>query len=278
MRFIPRLPQDNVNVSKTSALKEFFVLLGIISGVLLLIYLILGFALNIIVDKIPPGVERGIGSFLSKEYKVKNSETSPLEVKMQKLLNGLVAKAPDLENGYKFNVQIVKNDDFNALALPGGNIVVFSGLIREIQSQNELAMILAHELGHFVHRDHLRKLGRGLVLVVISSVLFGERSSVTQFMEQTLITADLKFSRQQEIAADKFALDLLNEKYGHVAGAKELFQLMKEKKSVPAFFKFFSTHPDSEDRLNIIMEEMKRKGYFVKDVIPLDPVYRNIKQ
>ena len=44
----------------------------------------------------------------------------------------------------------------NAVALPGGNIVVFAGLLKEIKSENELAMILGHELGHFAHRDHLR--------------------------------------------------------------------------------------------------------------------------
>ncbi len=278
MRFTPRLPQDNVNVFKTSDLKDFFWLLGIILAVLVLIYLVLGFALDIVVDRMSPKVERGIGNFFSKIYEIKNDEISPLEENIQRLLDRLVSKALVLNMSYEFKVHVVENKDFNALALPGGNIVIFSGLIEEINSENELAMILAHELGHFIHKDHLRRLGRGLVLVVISSVLFGESSSVAQFMEQTLITADLKFSRQQEIAADKFALDLLEKKYGHVAGSIELFHLIKEKENSPAFLKYFSTHPAPEDRLNIIIEEIKTNGYLVKDAASLDSIYRDVKQ
>ncbi|MDP8233621.1 MAG: M48 family metallopeptidase [Candidatus Saelkia tenebricola] len=275
MRFTPRLPQDNVNVSKTSDLREFFWLLGIILAVLVLVYLFLGFALDVVVDRISPKMEREIGVVFNKMYKIKDNEISPLEESIQKLLDSLVEKAPALNMDYEFKVRVVENNDFNALALPGGNIVIFSGLIKEINSQNELAMVLSHELGHFAHKDHLRRLGRRLVLVVISSVLFGERSSVAQFMERTLITADLKSSRQQEVVADKFALDLLDKKYGHVAGGRELFQLMKKKGNLPMFFQYFSTHPAPEDRLNIMMEEIIINGYLVKETIPLDPIYRD---
>jgi predicted Zn-dependent protease len=52
----------------------------------------------------------------------------------------------------KINVYLMENEEINAVALPGGNIVVFTGLVAQVESENELAMVLAHEMGHFTHR------------------------------------------------------------------------------------------------------------------------------
>src|SRR5690606_35172182 len=65
---------------------------------------------------------------------------------------------------------VMASDELNALALPGGAIVVTRGLLDQVDDA-ELAFVLAHELAHLEHRDNLRAIGRGLVLTVALSLV-----------------------------------------------------------------------------------------------------------
>ena len=267
MKFTPAVFKENVNISQRKPLSEFLTLLGGISGVLLIIYFVLGIALDIVVKKLPNKIERQLGGFFEKTYHFKESRT-PLEQKIQNLLDQLVEYVPD--SSLNFTVHIIDEEEINAIALPGGNIVLTSGLVQEIDSQNELAMVLAHELGHFVHRDHLRGLGRGLVLMFISAVLFGSSSEVTDFLMGTLTTSNLKYSRKQEMLADNFALELVYKKYGHAGGATDFFKKMKGREKLPHFFQFFLTHPFSEKRISLLESAIQKRNYGIEPVVPFD--------
>ncbi|MBL7085033.1 MAG: M48 family metallopeptidase [Candidatus Omnitrophica bacterium] len=271
MKFTPRTFKENVNISPGSPLRDLFVLLGGILGALLLIYIILGFALDILVERMPAKFEKRIADFFSRTYGLE-TPSSPAGIKTQELLDDLVQYLPEEDSG--FTVYLHESSDVNAVALPGRHIIVFSGLLEEIESENELSMILAHELGHFANRDHLRGLGRGLVLMFISAVLFGADSSFANFSQRALLAADLKFSRQQETAADLFAIELLYKKYGHVGGACDFFQRASAKSDLPRFGKFLSTHPYPLDRINILQRRIKRNGYPIKAKIPLGLVFK----
>ena len=272
MKFTPKEIQGNVNISTTHPLKEFFILLFGILGALLVIYLILGLVLDILVDRMQLGLENKLGILFKQRFESSKSLT-PAEKEMQRIIDDFLPYMPATK--YQFRVYIINQDKVsNAVAVPGGLILVYSGLFKDIQTENELAMILAHELGHFAHRDHLRGLGRGLVLAAISIVTFGADSAITQFLMDILITTDLRFSRKQEAAADKFALELLNKKYGHVAGATDYFEHIKDKKTLPRFFKFFSTHPLYPERITMLNEEIKNKCYQIKEKIPLNPIFK----
>jgi predicted Zn-dependent protease len=267
MKFTPKELKKNVNVSAGSPLRELFVLLGGILTGLFLIYIILGITLDILVERIPAQLEKFSGNLFSKTYSLQQPSSSK-EKKVQKILDSLVKDFP--EKDLCFTVHIQDNKDANAVSLPGGHILIFSGLLKEIETENELTMILAHEIGHFVRRDHLRKLGRGLVLVFLSAVLFGADSGVVEFVQNALITAELKFSRKQEKMADKFALDLLYKRYGHVAGATDFFVRIQDKQNNSKFLKFLSTHPYARDRISFLKEQIRKKGYVIKEKIPLN--------
>lgn len=271
MKFTPRQLEENVNISKTHPLKEFFVLLGGIFGILFIIYLVLGFTLDILVGRIPTEFEEKLANVFSRRF-LWDKPFSEAEREAQKIVDELSNYIP--QKSFVFRVHIAKDPQVNAIALPAGHIVIYTGLLKEIESENELTMVLAHELGHYIHRDHLRGLGRGLVLMLISSFIFGIDSEITEFFIRIFLTADLRFSRRQEMAADKFALELLNKKYSHVGGAVDLFEhLYKKKKDTPGFFKFFSTHPLYSDRINLIKEQIDIHKYEIKEKIPLNPVF-----
>ena len=175
MQYIPKLPETNVNVTPTSPLKDLVVMLGGVILLLVALYVLLGLAVDLLVPRISPAMEARFSGYFSSMRpggEVKTSAGKPL----QKLANNIQQQCVDLP--YPLNVEVVEDETVNALALPGGNIVIFSGLIDAAESENELAFVLAHEMGHFANRDHLTSMGRGLVFVVLNSVVFGADSVI----------------------------------------------------------------------------------------------------
>ena len=270
MRYTPKELNDNVNISKSSPIKELFFLLSFILAAILGIYLLLGLAVDIVVSKLPETVEQKLTKLYEPIYKNLKSE-SPAGKKIQELLESLNKKSR-LQN--KYEAYIVKNNQVNALALPGGKIIIFSKLLEEIDSENELAFVLAHELGHFAYRDHLKALGRNLVLFTLSSALLGQDSSASQFLGNSLTKAEMKFSQTQEKNADLFALDLLYKKYTHAGGALEFLEKAQQKEKVSKFFYFFTTHPHPETRVKALKERIKKKKYSIQETTPLDKSFK----
>lgn len=246
-------------------------LCGSILGIIISLYFVLGFSLDILVDRVSLETERKLAEFFSRKFYL-SKDRSDAEKATQKIVDDLAGYLP--ETSYKFSVHIVSGKEANAFALPGGNILVNTALIDEVGSENELVMVLAHELGHYMHRDHLRGLGRGLALTVMSVFLFGNNSDVTQFLMRALLTTDLRFSRKQEAFADVFALGLLYKRYGHAAGATDFFQHATKKKRYPRFLKYFSTHPHDSERISMLHEEIVRRGYKIAKKVPLDSSIR----
>ena len=240
MEYTPRPIRDEVNVSPEHPLREFFLLAGGLLGGLLVLYLVLGFILNLVVPRIDPSLEEYLGNFFLASFTQEEKPTTAGQ-RLQALLDDLVheMEAPTR----KYRVHLVPSREANAFALPGGHIVVMSGLVLEALSENELSMIIGHELGHFRNRDHLRGLGRGLVLVVFSSVLFGADSALSRLSATLLGSAEMKFSQRQELQADARGLELLVKKYGHAGGATDFFRRVGEKEKGNRLTYFFASHP-----------------------------------
>jgi predicted Zn-dependent protease len=264
VKFTPKNIAENVNVSKTHPLAEFGWLLGGLLLLVLILYLLLGVATDIAVTKIPVSAEVWLGEHFVDRMDAREKE--PLQRLIQPLLDNLPVDSPLRE--YDFYVQMVANDQINALALPGGQIVVFSGLIEQAESENEVAMVLAHELGHFAHRDHLRRLGRGLGLTVAAIVLFGEDSAVSNLASKFFLVGESHYSREQESAADRFGLELLVASYGHAGGATDFFaRVGKDAGSRVPYL--LASHPHPDDRVRELQGLITANGYRVDAVVPL---------
>ncbi|MEE8423625.1 MAG: M48 family metallopeptidase [Thermodesulfobacteriota bacterium] len=274
MKYTPRKITENVNISKTSPLREFFLLTTGILGTLIIIYLALGLLLDLVVPRISYEMEDYLSSLF--EYAYRNEEQhSPAVEELQNLLDKLVSIGGFDERKYK--IHLMRSPVVNAMAIPGGHIVVFSGLLEKLKSENELAMILGHELGHFQNRDHLRGLGRGLVLMFLASATLGIDSSVSKILQSTLITTEMKFSRKQELQSDEWGLELLEKMYGHAGGATDFFiEMSKEDKHSRAAY-FFATHPYPEDRIKALQSLIKDRNIPVLETKPLDQALRSVE-
>jgi len=267
MKFTPKEIPDNVNVSKTHPLIEFFWLVGGLVLVVGIVFFTLGLLTDLAVSRTSPKIETWLGKYLAIDMQ---GEANPA---LQRRLDALLATLPEDSplHEYEFTVSLINSDTVNAMAIPGGRIAVFRGLIEKVESENELAMVLYHELGHFAHRDHLRGLGRGLGLTVGTALLFGSDSGAADLVAKTLLSFQADYSQDQESAADSFALDRLAEHYGHAGGATDFFNRLVGPASSQAehIAYILASHPHPQDRIDAINSLIQEHGYSVETAIPL---------
>lgn len=254
MKYTPKTIEGNVNVSKGSPLGEFFILSSGLLAVVLGLYLLLGLAVDWIAPRISPETERRLAGYLPSPVDEKENDAEKAAT-VQKLLDEI--RRDCAATPYPLTVHVRKSDMVNAMALPGGNIIVFSGLLDKITSEKELAFVLAHEMGHFKNRDHLKGLGRALIFLSLTAILFGEDSGVGDLMGATLNVTELGYSRSRETSADEFAVEILHCRYGSAAGAAGFFRLLASEQRGSLGGHYFSTHPDIEKRI-IHIEEHSR--------------------
>lgn len=264
MKFTPRALTGNVNVSSGHPLTEFAWLLGGLLTLLLALYLAFWLTSELVAPRVPVAVEVWAGQHLLGKLE---QESSPA---LQKRLDGLLAVLPTQSSlhRYDFSVSVVSSDEINALALPGGHIVVFSGLLKEIRSENELAMVLAHELGHYRRRDHLRGMGRGLGMTLLLATLFGQDNRAAGIAAGFFSGMEMRYSQKQEIAADSFGLQLLTARYGHAGGASDFFE-RQAGNAGSRFDYLLASHPHPQARIASLQRMVADAGYRLAETLPL---------
>lgn len=255
MSFDPRLPRDDVNASKTHPLAD-AAWLAVGAAVAGLALAVLALALAELGARwLPASLEaRLFGGLALAEGE------HPRAPAARDLLARLAARWP--ENPYELHLSILDEELPNAFAMPGGSITLTSGLLEQVESENELAFVLGHEIGHFAGRDHLQAIGRSLALWLGVGVLFGSVGAETV----PAIAADLAsrgYDRGQERAADRFGLALVAEEYGHVAGAERFFARLPDAKARlgDRAAAWFATHPVSEKRITALHAHARNRGW-----------------
>lgn len=226
--------------------------------IVILIYILLGLTVNLIVPHISVDLEKKMAAPFIRSMYAQDADTTRQHY-IQALTDDLQGRCTALP--YHFQVHVRKAPTINALALPGGHIIVFTGLLDHVTSENELAFVLAHEMGHYAHRDHLRGMGRAVVFMTISALLFGPESDVSRWVATGLSMTEMSFSRSQETQADEFALETLNCAYGHVAGTTDFFEKIQKEDDPGMFGHYFSSHPENHQRISHLRNISRNRGF-----------------
>ena len=193
---------------------------------------------------------------VEKEYKF---SADPLQQKRVEDIGKKIAAVSDRkEIDYYFRV--LEDDDVNAVSLPGGYVYVNSGLLDKVANDDELACVLAHEVGHIVARHSIKKLQamqsysvlRLLVAVAPGTAGVGSAADAafTQFL--------LGYSREDELLADQ-----LGARYAKLAGYDPhamiifLTKLQDINRRMPSReHSYFKTHPYVPDRIRVVKQEL----------------------
>lgn len=269
MDYKPNLPKKNHNVSHQNPFQEFLLLSVGALVVIATLYFILGLFVDRAVGYLSP--EREAELFSKMTWSDSSTVLTPEQKETQDDLQILLDRVRTcIDISYPVSLSFVPSSDLNAMAYPGGKIIVLSGLLEQNLSENGLAFVLAHELAHFKNRDHLRGLGRSLVIASLSALLLGGSSDISQALAPTLSLREAQYSQGRESEADYLALGALNCLYGHVGGATELFQRLAafEKRSALSPLGYFSTHPRSDNRIAALEQQAKERGFYMGEVIP----------
>ncbi len=177
-------------------------------------------------------------------------------------LGSEVADSMDLPADLELKFFVIEGETVNAFTTLGGYIFVFDGLMAELDDENSLAMVLGHEIAHAVNRDPLSTMGRGILLQIMITSLSGnggiDPSTTSELGFDIMLNA---YSRDQEEDADRLALLALQKRYGHVGGATDLFETLEESYGGEEPPELFSSHPDTDDRIAMIREMAKERGW-----------------
>jgi len=264
MKFVPRvLPPGAADASRghdRHPLRELTLLVAGVGAIFAVLYLAAVLLADAVVTRISPATEgRVFASFATNLPQATALAPELLERKAMadRLLTNLLVKA-DLP-GLPVHLMVWDKDDTNAVALPGGTIAVTTGLLRCLDEEPGMAFVLAHELGHFHGRDHLRGLGRQISFQVVSALVLSSSGDLQMGAGQVGQLAFLSHSRQRESAADHYALKLVHDTFGREAGSTKLFEMLGQE-GLPGWARVFTTHPATEERIQELQryaEELK---------------------
>ncbi len=252
MKFVARKPSNGINVSDTHPLAEAGLLIFGLSFIFVTIALVLVFLVELALRFISPETEADFFSTWIPADLISIEGDDPRLLETRSLTRRLAAHWPD--SPYAFRVDVTHSEIPNAMAFPGGLIIVSTALLDRVETENELAFVLAHELGHFRNRDHLRMLGRGVIFSIVFSMLLDDGGGETVGL--TVANLTLRgFSRDQESEADLFALGVLQAEYGHVDDSWRFFQrLLAEDLDDYWLGIYLSTHPAPQERIDELRE------------------------
>ncbi|UTW00460.1 M48 family metallopeptidase [Marinomonas rhizomae] len=173
---------------------------------------------NIIAEALPDSANQALSSYALQFLDSSILEPSQLPKSTQeKILQHFkedIAPLYQANNATSFSLHFRrwplngKDSIANALALPNGNIIITDRFVELVQNDNEMDIVLLHEMGHIVDRHALKKVIAGSIMTVISSLILGDASSVADFgvgIGSFLVSNT--YSRHYETQADRFAYE-----------------------------------------------------------------------
>jgi predicted Zn-dependent protease len=176
---------------------------------------------------------------------------------------------------FNYHFYIVESSQFNAFAAPSGLIFFYTKLIESMNSEDELVSVMAHEVGHVVRRHLASRMKKGKVINIASlgaalaAIALGGGGAAAQGLLAGSLaagqSAQLHFSRQDEIEADLLAYQWMQDMQRDTVGQKRMLQTMRRitRYRTGQIPQYLLTHPDPEARLD-----------YVESLIAADKDYR----
>lgn len=193
-----------------------------------------------------------------------------------KKLNAFASQL-NLENEIPITITVVNNSQINAFALPNGEIVIFTGILEQMENYEELVGLISHEVAHINKRHSMKMLARNVSGYIFISAIFSDVNGIMAIISDNANNLQsLSYSRRFEREADSEGFRLMVSNHVNPDGMVWLFQrLQKEDQLVP---EFISTHPMTEKR---IVEIKRMKGlykYGIKESSSLENLFQQIKE
>ena len=197
--------------------------------------------------------------------------------------NRILATLP--QQPFKYQFHVIKADIYNAFATPAGHIFIYTGLLNAMKDEEELAGILGHEIAHVYCRhisqkiERSKKIGMATLAGVAAGVLMGiggageAAGAVTMGSMAAGQTAELAYSRENEMQADQLGVEFLTKADYSASGLLEILKKIRSKTwfgsdQIPTYL---MTHPAVEDRIAFITSWLESYNQKSTPIAPVNP-------
>jgi predicted Zn-dependent protease len=214
-------------------------------------------AITLISEKQEIQIGRDIAKQVEKQYGLVKDDALQARVQKIGLDMAKVCERPKLPYSFK----VLDSKEVNAFCLPGGFTYIFKGLVDQMPSDEELAGVIGHELGHVAKRHSIKQMEKGLGLTIASALFLGDKGGAMALVIKDMLMAGL--SREDEREADHLGFVYISK-----AGYNPYSTLMSMKKlsemDQPYDYGLFADHPESLQRVKAINSELTKNNIFPK--------------
>lgn len=237
-------------------------------------------------SKYEQGVAARLYEDLNQEYRITEFKAGSLEYETLKRLEANIIRSKFKNE--EFKVHHIDDQLINAYYIGDGNIMLFGGLLQKVNTEDQLAGLVAHEMGHAVEEHLTEDLERNLGLSILN-ILFNHFTD-NQYQTMTNAAQNLianGYSREQEQESDIYAVDLMLRSGYDPDGLVELMKIFKENSNNFKLLEFTQTHPIPDSRIyyleKYIAEKKSNRASGDKDSAVQDsglalPEHRNYKK
>jgi len=222
-------------------------------------YFLLRQAAQASVTILPRSWDEKLGELALKQVSLEGSVIE--DPVLTRAVNAMVERmAPHAGGGFKYRVRIVEAPVVNAFALPGGAIVLYTGLLRAAATPEQVCGVLAHEMAHVERRHGMQRITQTVGVVATVQLLFGDVSGLAatavEILQQGAINS---YSREQEHEADMDAVRTLARSAIDPAALADFFVLLEKRQgNLPSVIAWLGTHPDLSQRVVDVRAQAKR--------------------
>ncbi len=232
---------------------------------------------------IPTRQEAAIGASMARQ--IARTERVLADTVWQNYLAGVgrdivtVCDRRDIE--YHFTV--IESEQVNAFAIPGGYVFFYTGLLRQLESEAELAAVLAHEISHVVARHGVKRLQAAMGVSLAWELVFGD--DISQAVEAAaqlgLLLVFSGYSRAHEREADRFAVHYMikagYDPYGAVSMLEKLAAL-GDAGYPNVFDKLAASHPETKERIANVRAQIAEMGPLPAGLVDGTDRYRQMRR
>lgn len=252
---------DRLRQRKSIARRERVVLVSVLLGLIVLAvggYFGIRAGAIAAVDALPTSVDRQLGNAAFQSMDLGGPEVTDAVVvgAMQSMVDRIAPQAAI--EGIQFEVHVIRSPLINAFALPGGKMVVFTGLIENAENANQVASVLGHEMAHVTLRHGLQRISHSMGIWAAVTFLIGDVSGLMAAGASLFQVATVNsYSREQENAADEEGIRMLHGAGIDPQGMAQFFQLLEEQHTgLPGMLTWVSTHPDHASRIATVKAQV----------------------
>ena len=185
---------------------------------------------------------------------------------VQQVGQKIIASTKAGQTPYKFQFHLLADDQtLNAFALPGGQVFITQGLLKNLKTEAQLAGVLAHEIGHVVGRHSAAQVAKSNLtqgLAGAANIASYDPNSPGSSVAKAAIAAaiakvvSMRFSRNDELEADKLAVDFAPQAGYDPRAMIEVMNILAQGGGRSSTPEFLSTHPDPGNRIGELEKEI----------------------